>query len=124
MQFKKILCAVLSAGMLAVLSGCSAAVEQEKTDVDSKDMAIEIAEKYFDKSFEYDFDFYGGGGEGDAAMDIYVFTDGSIFNCVSIPVRENAPDPRVYYNCYLHQFQSGRWQLQEWENNEKAVLDN
>lgn len=122
MQFKIILCAVLSAGMLVSLSACTPPEEQEKTDADNdnKDKAIEIAEKYFDDDFEYDFDFYGGGGEGDAAMDIYVFTDGKTFNCVSIPTKENAPDSRVYYDCYLHQFESGRWQLQEWEDSESV----
>ncbi len=118
-SFKRILCSVLSVGILVSLSACTTPEEKEKADAENKDKAIEIAKEYFDDTFEYDFDFYGGGG-GEAAMDIYVFTDGETYNCVSLPAKEDAPDARVYYDCYLHQFESGRWQLQEWENSEPA----
>lgn len=119
-EFKRILCAVLGAGILVSLSACTTPEEQEKIDAENKEKAIEIAEEYFGDDFEYDFDFYGGGGEGDAAIDIYVFTDGDTFNCVSLPAKENAPDPRVYYDCELHQYSSGIWSLQDWEDSEKA----
>ena len=117
-MIKRVLHSILSIGIIISFSACTTPEEQEKTDTDNKEKAIEIAEEYFDNGFKYDFDFYGGGGEGDAAMDIYVFTDGNTYNCVALPAKENAPDSRVYYDCYLHQFESGRWQLQEWDNSE------
>ncbi|MBR3760317.1 MAG: hypothetical protein IKK47_04930 [Ruminococcus sp.] len=119
-RFSNILFAVLSAGLLISLSSCKSQEEKKKNDADNKKKAIGIAEEYFGESYKYDFDFYGGGGEGDASADIYVFTDGKTFNCVSVPTKENAPDSRVYYDCDLHQFESGRWQLQDWENSEKV----
>ncbi len=119
-KFSTIMCTVLSAGLLISLGSCKSQKEKDKIDADNKETAIKIAEEYFGKDFDYDFDFYGGGGEGDASADIYVFTDGKTFNCVSIPTKENAPDSRVYYDCDLHQFESGRWQLQDWENSEKV----
>lgn len=118
-SLRRILCSALSVVMLFSLSACTTPEEKEKQEADDKDKAVEIAEKYFDDTFEYDFDFYGGGG-GEAAMDIYVFTDGETYNCVALPTEEDAPDARVYYDCYLHQFDSGRWQLQEWESSELA----
>ena len=118
-RFSNILCAVLSAGLLISLSSCKSQEEKKKNDADNKKKAIEIAEEYFGESYKYDFDFYGGGGEGDAAMDIYVFKKGGSINCVALPAKKNAPDARVYYDCDLHQYESGRWSLQDWENSEK-----
>ncbi len=119
-KYSSLIITILNAVMLISLASCKSPKEQEKTDAENKKQAIKIAEEYFGKNFDYDFDFYGGGGEGDASADIYVFTDGKTFNCVSIPTKENAPDSRVYYDCDLHQFESGRWQLQDWENSEKV----
>ena len=73
-QFKKVLCTVLSTTMMVSFGSCRSPEEQEKINAENKENAIRIAEKYFGEDFKYDFDFYGGGGEGDPAIDIYVFT--------------------------------------------------
>lgn len=114
-QFKKILCAALSVGMLVSFAGCTTPEEQEKIDAENKEKALEIAKEYFGEEFEYDFDFYGGGG-GDPAQDIYVFTDGDTIHCVALPAKENAPGPYVHYDCTLHQYSNGYWSLQEYED--------
>ena len=119
-QFKKVLCTVLSAAMMVSFGSCRSPEEQEKIDAENKEKAIRIAEKYFGEDFKYDFDFYGGGGEGDPAIDIYVFTDGKTINCVSLPAKENAPDPRVYYDCVMHEYSNGHWSMQEYEESERV----
>ncbi|MBQ8637811.1 MAG: hypothetical protein IJ468_01430 [Lachnospiraceae bacterium] len=119
-QLKKILYCILSFGVLVSLSACTTPEEQAKIDAENKEKAIAIAAEYFGDDFAYDFDFYGGGGEGDAAIDIYVFKDGDTIHCVSLPAKENAPGPRVYYDCELHQYSSGYWSLQHYEGSERV----
>lgn len=119
-RFKIMLCTAISAVMLASLGGCKSEKEQSRIDTENKEKSIEIAEEYFGDEFKYDFDFYGGAGEGNPAVDIYVFTDGDTFNCVSLPAKKNAPDPRVYYNCELHQYSGGTWELLGYEDSESV----
>lgn len=110
-NFRKTICALFSVMVLLLLNGCTTPKEQAKIDADNKMRAEEIAEEYFDEDFQYDFDFYGGGGEGDLPVYIYVFTDGNTINCVAIPAREDDAGPFVYYDCTLHQYDSGGWSI-------------
>ena len=117
---KKILCTLFATVMMIVCGGCETPEERSAVEADNLAWAERLADKYFDDDFEYDFHFYGGGGEGDAAVYIYVFTDGRTKNCVSIPAKEDAPDPYVYYDCTLHQYSSGRWSFEGSEDSEPA----
>lgn len=115
-SFKKLTSAILVLVMLFILAGCTSPAEQEKIDADNKKIATELAEKYFGKEYKYDFDFYGGGAEGSAKVDIYVFKNGDKINCIAMPAKENAPGPNAYFDCTLHQYQNGNWSLEDYED--------
>lgn len=101
---------------LLSLIACKTPEEQEKIDEENMERAQEIAEEYFDETFVYDFDFYNGGGEFDVNQYMYVYTDGETINCVAIPAKENGAGPYAYYDCTLHQYSSGRWSLESYED--------
>lgn len=113
--FKKLSSAVLIAVMLLTLSGCMSPKEKEELDAENKKIAIELAQEHFGKEYKYAFDFYGGGAEGSAKVDIYVFKNGDKINCISMPVKENAPGPDAYIDCTLHQYPNGHWSLESYE---------
>ncbi|MBP3325080.1 MAG: hypothetical protein J6L77_01500 [Coprococcus sp.] len=119
-NFRKIICMFFSVMVLVLLNGCTTPEEQAKIDADNKMRAEKIAEEYFDEDFQYDFDFYGGGGEGDLSAYIYVFTDGNTINCVAIPATEDDAGPFVYYDCTLHQYDSGRWSILKIKDSDKV----
>lgn len=105
---------------LAVATGCKTAEEQAQIDADNLVWAESIADQYFEEGFEYDFHFYGGGGEGDLALYMYIYKNGDVINCVGIPAKENAAGPFVYYDCTLHQYSSGRYSLESFEDSESV----
>jgi len=118
---KMILSAIMMTTMVLSFSGCMTAEEQAEMDAINRELADKIAEKYFSDDFEYAFDFYNG-GDGGPAMDMYIYTDGKTYNGITVPVKENAPSPYIYYDCELHQFENGGWMVMHWEDAEKPVL--
>jgi len=119
-NFRKTICTLFNVMVLLLLNGCTTPKEQAKIEADNKMMAEKIAEEYFGEDFRYDFEFYGGGGEGDTALYIYVFTDGDTINCVGIPTREDVAGPFVHYGCTLHQYDSGKWDILAMEDSAKV----
>lgn len=108
--FKKMLAVLFVAVMITSLVGCRTPKEQEEFDTKTKAQALALASEYFGEEFEYSFDFYGGGGEGDPALDVYVFkNDDGVINCVLMPAKNNTPGPYVAYNCELHEYGEGNW---------------
>lgn len=118
-QILRTIYSVICIGLMMTVTSCRTPAEEAKMDAENKEKAIKIAEEYFDEGFEYDFFFYNGGG-GDAAIDVYVFKKGDTINCVSVPVEENAPAPRVYYDCTLHLYGDRYWSLEKYEDSEKV----
>lgn len=121
-NFRQTMCTLFSVMVLLLLNGCTTPKEQEKIDADNKRWAEEIAEEYFDEDFQYDFDFYSGGGEGGIPLYIDVFTDGDTIHCVAIPAREDYAGPFVHYGCTLHQYDSGGWSILAMEDSERVDL--
>ncbi|MBR5798953.1 MAG: hypothetical protein IKY23_02725 [Lachnospiraceae bacterium] len=117
---KRLFMILMSVLVLLTCSGCMTVEEREAYEAANMERALSIAENYFDEEFQYDFYFYGGGGEGDIPQFIYVFTDGETLNCVGVPARENVAGPFVYYNCELHQYSEKYWALEDCASSERA----
>ncbi len=120
-RFSKIICLLLCLLTVFSLTCCMTEEEKEKFEADNLARAENIAENHFSDDFKYDFHFYGGAAEGAPNIYIYVYTDGYTINCIQIPGEEKAPDPYVYYDCELHQYSGGAWDLLHYEDSERAV---
>lgn len=117
---KKIAVVLLCLSLLVAVTACKTSEEQARIDAENLQWAEEIAQEYFEEGFEYDFHFYGGGGEGDTSLYMYVFKNGDTINCVAVPARENVAGPFVYYDCTLYEFSSGGWFIQSFEDTERV----
>ena len=117
---KRAFCALIASVVMILSGGCKTPEERSEIEADNLAWAERLADKYFDDAFEYDFHSYGGSGEGDPAVYYYVYTDGTTKNCISIPAKENAPDPYIYYDCTLHQYSSGYWSFEGSKDSERV----